>query len=162
MKNYALMFLTLMTVWLLLNVSLAPEVLIVGAGVSLIVSLAFCSKCDILSEINLNPKALAYSVIFAFVFMGELIKANVSITKRVISPKLPINPGIVKVKTKLKSKVGRMVLANAITLTPGTFTLELDGEYLFVHWVDVKSKDIDGATKEIVSTFEKYLDVMYG
>ena len=162
MKNYALMFLTLMSVWLLLNVSLAPEVLMVGVGVSLIVSLAFCSKCDILSEINLNPKALAYSAMFTFVFIGELIKANISITKRVVSPKLPINPGIVKVKTKLKSKVGRMVLANAITLTPGTFTLELDGEYLFIHWVDVKSKDVDGATKEIVSTFEKYLEVMYG
>ncbi len=162
MKNYALMFLTLMSVWLLLNVSLAPEVLIVGVGVSLIVSLAFCSKCDILDEINFSPKALVATFIFIFVFIGELIKANISITKRVISPKLPINPGIVKVKTKLKSKVGRMVLANAITLTPGTFTLELDGEYLFIHWVDVKSKDVDGATKEIVSTFEKYLEVMYG
>jgi len=162
MKNYALMFLTLMSVWLLLNVSLAPEVLLIGVGVSLIVSLAFCSKCDILSEINFSPKALIATFTFVFVFIGELIKANISITKRVISPKLPINPGIVKVKTKLKSKVGRMVLANAITLTPGTFTLELDGEYLFIHWVDVKSKDVDGATKEIVSTFEKYLEVMYG
>jgi len=99
---------------------------------------------------------------FIFVFLGALIKANLSITKRVLSPSLPINPGIVQVKTKLKSKVGRMILANAITLTPGTFTLELKGEDLFIHWVNVKSGETEESTKEIVSSFEKYLEVMYG
>ncbi|MCK5823849.1 MAG: Na+/H+ antiporter subunit E [Ichthyobacteriaceae bacterium] len=162
MKNNALMFLTLMSVWVLLNASLDPTLLAIGAGVSLLISFAFCSKCDVISGINLSPKAIAYSFMFVFVFIGELIKANISISKRVLAPSLPINPGIVQVKTKLKSKVGRMVLANAITLTPGTFTLDIKGEDLFIHWVDVKSTDVDGATKEIVSTFEKYLEVMYG
>jgi len=99
---------------------------------------------------------------FIITFVVALIKANLSITKRVLSPSLPLNPGIVKVKTKLKSKVGRMVLANAITLTPGTFTIELDGEDMFIHWVNVESGDVEGSTKEIVSGFEKYLEVMYG
>lgn len=162
MKNYGLMFLTLIVFWLLLNNSLSLEIVAVGVAVSLLISLIFCSKCDIFNEISFTPKALYATVMFIFIFLGALIKANLSITKRVLSPSLPINPGIVQVKTKLKSKVGRMVLANAITLTPGTFTLELNGEDLFIHWVNVKSGETEESTKEIVSSFEKYLEVMYG
>ena len=156
------MFLTLMTFWVLLNSSVDPEVLVIGAGVSLLISLIFCAKCDVFSEINFTPKAIVATVMFIITFIGALVRANLSITKRVLSPSLPLNPGIVQVKTKLKSKVGRMVLANAITLTPGTFTLELDGENFYIHWVDVKSGDQEESTKEIVSGFEKYLEVMYG
>lgn len=156
------MFLTLMTFWVLLNSSVDPEVLVIGAGVSLLISLIFCAKCDVFSEINFTPKAIVATVMFIITFIGALVRANLSITKRVLSPSLPLNPGIVQVKTKLKSKVGRMVLANAITLTPGTFTLELDGEDFYIHWVDVKSGDQEESTKEIVSGFEKYLEVMYG
>ncbi len=162
MKKYILLFITLMIFWLLLNSSLSLEVFVIGAGVSILISLMFCSKCDIFNEISLTPKAIYATLMFIFVFLGALIKANLSITKRVLSPSLPINPGIVKVKTKLTSKVGRMVLANAITLTPGTFTLEIDGEDFFIHWVDVKSGETEENTKEIVSSFEKYLKLMYG
>jgi len=162
MKKYILLFITLMIFWLLLNNSLSLEVFVIGAVVSIIISLMFCSGCDIFNEISLTPKAIYATLMFIFVFLGALVKANLSITKRVLSPSLPINPGIVKVKTQLTSKVGRMVLANAITLTPGTFTLELDGEDLFVHWVDVKSGETEENTKEIVSSFEKYLKLMYG
>jgi len=156
------MFLTLMIFWVLLNNSVETEVLIIGAGASLLISLIFCAKCGVFTDVSFSPKAIVASIMFAFVFIGALIRANLSITKRVLSPSLPINPGIVKVKTKLKSKIGRMVLANAITLTPGTFTIELDGENLFIHWVDVKSGETEESTKEIVSSFEKYLNVMYG
>jgi multicomponent Na+:H+ antiporter subunit E len=162
MKKYILMFLTLMVFWILLNGSVSMEVLAIGALVSIIISLIFCSGCDIFDEISFTPKAIYATVMFIFVFLGALIRANLSITKRVLSPSLPINPGIVKVKTGLTSKVGRMVLANAITLTPGTFTLELDGEDMFIHWVDVKSGKTEENTKEIVSSFEKYLKIMYG
>ncbi len=156
------MFLTLITFWVLLNSSVDPEVLVIGSGVSLLVSLIFCAKCDVFSEINFTPKAIVATVMFIVTFVSALVRANLSITKRVLSPSLPLNPGIVQVKTKLKSKVGRMVLANAITLTPGTFTLEIDGENLYIHWVDVKSGDQEESTKEIVSGFEKYLELMYG
>ncbi|MBU1535998.1 Na+/H+ antiporter subunit E, partial [Myxococcota bacterium] len=78
------------------------------------------------------------------------------------SPKLNINPGIVKVKTTLKSPMGRLLLANSITLTPGTLTVEIEGEYLFIHWIDVSSTDVDAASEKIVKGFEKYLEVFYG
>jgi len=62
----------------------------------------------------------------------------------------------------LKSKIGRVILADSITLTPGTFTLDLKDDSMFIHWVDVKSTDLEKSTQLIVNKFEKYLEVMYG
>lgn len=94
--------------------------------------------------------------------MRELVKSNFDVAGRVISPKLPINPGFVEVKTKLHSKIGRMILANSITLTPGTLTVEINDDRLFIHWIDVQGGNIEKDTEMIVQTFEKYLEVIYG
>ena len=76
-----------------------------------------------------------------------------------LHPRLPINPGIVKVKTVLKSDTALTFLANSITLTPGTLSVDIDKDngILYVHWIDVKSKDIESATKIIVERFERIL-----
>jgi len=74
----------------------------------------------------------------------------------------PIKPGIVEVETKLKSKLGRMILANSITLTPGTLTVKVENDIFFIHSINVEHSDIEGATKDIVAKFEKYLKVIYG
>lgn len=55
-----------------------------------------------------------------------------------------------------------MMLANSISLTPGTITVDIKDDILYIHWIDVSSTDIEVATKKIVSSFEKYLEVMYG
>jgi multicomponent Na+:H+ antiporter subunit E len=68
----------------------------------------------------------------------------------------------VKVKTSLHSKTGRLVLANSITLTPGTLTVETRDDYYYIHWIDVTTQDVEKASREIVSKFEKYLEVMFG
>ena len=101
-------------------------------------------------------------LLFTVVFTIELIKSNVDVLVRVISPKVKINPAIVEVKTKLKTKMGRLALANSITLTPGTLTVDVQDEKMYIHWIDATSTDVEEATKEIVSKFEKYLEVIFG
>jgi len=93
------------------------------------------------------------------VFLWECLKANIDVALRVLNPKLPINPGIVKVKTTLKSDTGLTFLANSITLTPGTLCVDIDAEngILYIHWIDVKTQDTDKATELIVTNFEKIL-----
>jgi len=156
------MFITLMGTWLLINNSLATEIVISGLIVSSLLPLLFCGKCDVFTNLNLSPKAILYSILFLFTFIIELIKANYDVARRVVSPSLPINPGVVEVKTKLQSRIARVVLADSITLTPGTFTLEIKDDSLFIHWIDVQSTEIEESTKLIVGKFEKYLEVMYG
>ena len=157
-----LLFFTLLFFWVLLNGTLATDVMIVGAISSAVIASLFRGNLAWFSELRLTPKALATTVTYVFYYLKELIKSNVNVAMIVLSPALPVNPGIVTVRTKLKSSMGRMLLANSITLTPGTLTVDLDGELLHIHWVSVDSPDIDGATQAIVAGFERYLEVMYG
>lgn len=160
-KPGVILFIILFVLWLALAGTDKDE-LIIAAISSLILSVLFASKAEVLGNIRLNPKAIFYSFIYLFVFLRELTKSTWDVARRVISPSLPINPGIVKVKTRLKSPLGRLILANSITLTPGTMTIETDGEYFYIHWIDIQSDDIEANTNAIVATFEKYLEVMFG
>jgi len=161
-KNYIIMFITLFGIWLLLNNSLAPEILLSGLVISILLPFLFCGNCQVFTYLKLTPKSILYTFLFLLTFLKELVKANFDVARRVISPSLPIKPGIVEVKTKLQSKIARVVLADSITLTPGTFTLEMVDDSLFIHWIDVQSTDVEKSTKLIVEKFEKYLEVMYG
>ncbi len=140
------------------------DVLIIGAVVSLL-AIAFFTrdKSGLVFRVSPNPDGLRSPRSPTFgIYLKELVKSNLNVARIVISPDLPLNPGIVKVRTKLKTAMGRMLLANSITLTPGTLTVEMDGEWLYIHWVTVDSPDIEAATASIVGGFERYLEVMYG
>lgn len=156
------LFVALLLFWVLLNGSVASGVLIVGAIAAALIAISFRGHLGWFSELRLTPRALATTVAYVFYYLKELVKSNVNVASIVLSPDLPIKPGIVTVRTRLKSAMGRMLLANSITLTPGTLTVDLDGEFLHIHWVTVDSPDIEGATQAIVAGFERYLELMYG
>ena len=87
----------------------------------------------------------------------HIILANFDVMYRVLHPDLPINPGIVKVRTRLKSKSARAVLCNSITLTPGTLSIDIAGEFIYVHWINVKGRNIEESTRIIVEKFENII-----
>lgn len=161
-RDLSLMFATLLGFWLVLNGSLASDVLVVGMIAALVIALMFHDGLSVVSEFRLTPQSLLAAPAYVLFFLKELIKSNLRLASIVLSPALPLHPGIVKVRTRLKSRMGRLLLANSITLTPGTLTVEMEGEWLYIHWVTVESEDIEAATASIVSGFERYLEVMYG
>ena len=77
--------------------------------------------------------------IFGPFFVG-MAKANVDVAYRVITGK--INPGIVKISPNLKTDFGITMLANSITLTPGTLSVDIDEDKndLYIHWINVKKE----------------------
>ena len=156
-KRFILAFIFLMIVWILLTSTINRDDLIIGLATSFIGALLFFKFTDIYADIKLTPKSFIYFIAYIFVFLKELIKANIDVALRVINPALPINPGIVAVKTKLKSRLGKLILANSITLTPGTLTMDIRDDELFIHWIDVKDIEIEKATKEVSMRFEKIL-----
>ncbi|MCF6356926.1 MAG: Na+/H+ antiporter subunit E [Draconibacterium sp.] len=105
----------------------------------------------------LSPRSLFYMSYFLVIFLRELIKSNFDVARRVLTPSLPINPGIVKFKTKLPTDFAKMVLANCITLTPGTLTIDVIDDTFYIHWIDVKTTNPEEAFIEIAETFEKIL-----
>lgn len=161
LKAFLLGTALLFCLWLILAGTARDEIL-VGLAAAVVVSLIFLPRLQILAGIRLTPKALFTLPVYLIIFLVALAKSTWDVARRVVSPSLPINPGIVKVKTRLRSPLGRIVLANSITLTPGTMTVEMEGEDLYIHWIDIQSDDVDGATRKIVSGFEKYLEVIFG
>ncbi len=148
--------------WLLLTWSFNLQELIAGALVSLAVSL-FAARFFVHENgfWLLNPiRFLALLFYYIVVFFIELIKANVDVAFRALSPKLPIKPGIVKVPVGLKSEYGKASLADSITLTPGTITLDVaeegDQTYFYIHWLNVTELDRTKAGDIIKGTLEKW------
>jgi multicomponent Na+:H+ antiporter subunit E len=111
---------------------------------------------------GVTPRKIIYFIIYVVYLLYSILISTLDVARRVIKRKIPINPGIVKVKTRLKSKIGRMILANSITMTPGTLTVDVKGDYFYIHWIDVTEQDIEGASQKIVAGFEKHLEVIFG
>lgn len=161
-RNTMGLFATLLGFWLWLNGSLAEDVVMVGLVAAFVITLLFRGSLSVVSEFRFTARALFTAPAYLLYFIKALVRSNLQLARIVLSPALPLRPGIVKVRTRLQSRMGRLLLANSITLTPGTLTVEIDGEWLYVHWVTVESEDVGAATAAIVTGFEQYLEVMYG
>jgi multicomponent Na+:H+ antiporter subunit E len=157
--NIILSSIVLVILYILWTHSFEPGNLVIIGITALIVSIGFV-RSDVLP--SLAPQRIFYAVTFVGYLFISIIKSNFDVAGRVIQKNIPIKPGIVKVRTKLKSKVGRMILANSITLTPGTLSVDVKDDYFFIHWIDVSSTDVDKASAAIVAGFEKYLEVIFG
>lgn len=105
-------------------------------------------------------KRILWFLCYVPVFLWECLKANVDVAYRVLHPKLPIRPGTVAVKVNLKSDIGLTFLANSITLTPGTTSVDIDKEkgILYVHWIYVRDGYLEGnKALPVVERFENIL-----
>jgi multicomponent Na+:H+ antiporter subunit E len=160
-KNFIYLFIILMVVWMALTLSLEKEELISGVIVSFILSFTSYRSFHIIGFPKVTAKKIVFLCIFIIVLFKEIIIANIDVAYRVIHPKIPIKPGIIIIKTGLKQDLAKLILANSITLTPGTFTLDIKDDILLVHWINVKTENIDEATKIIGERFEKYLKVIF-
>lgn len=132
--------------WLLLSVGSGPVLLwswpelVAGALVSVVISIiarSFYAKNR--NYRMLHPLRWVYLVVYVCIpFFLEMALANIDVACRVITGK--INPGIVCYNPELKSDLGQLLLANSITLTPGTLTVEVDettGDF-YIHMLNVR------------------------
>ena len=136
-------FLVSYAFWILLTWSFSAQELTAGAVVCLAVAL-FSARFFIHTESFsfFNPLRLFVALFYWLgVFMVELFKANWDVAKRCYGGCKNVNPGFVKVPVDLKTDYGQAALANSITLTPGTITMEITEEegqtYYYIHWIDV-------------------------
>jgi len=102
----------------------------------------------------LNPIRWIYLTVYLIVpFFITLAKANIDVAIRVITGN--IKPGIVKISPKMKTSVGTALLANSITLTPGTLTVAEKNGDLYVHWIYVEDKE--PKIERICGSFPKWI-----
>ncbi len=148
--------------WILLTGSFVWQELVAGAVVSAGVALFSARWFVHEAPGRFFGKRLFILIWYCVgIFPWELIKANWDMAKRALSPKLKINPGIIRVPVDIPTEYGKTMLANSITLTPGTITVDIDERegqtWYYIHWIDVVETDRTAAGDVIKGRMEKWI-----
>lgn len=138
LRNFTVTFFVLFAFWILLSARFDYFHLTLGIICSILV--AYMSHDLLFSNIRLGDVRIRARRFFAAApwFLGQIFSANLHVAYLALSPKMPVDPQIIRFKTKLESDISWVALANSITLTPGTITVDIrEGEF-FVHALDKK------------------------
>ena len=131
------MYLLYFIVWIIFAGDITLEICIFGAVIAAVIFAFTCKFMDY--SIEKEKKILKKSFQFLHyiaVLVKEILLANVQTIKMILSEKEEVKPTLVDFKTDIKSETGKVLLANSITLTPGTITVELDDSGYVVHCLD--------------------------
>ena len=138
----------LLVAWGMLSSSLEYQEWIAGAVIALALGISLHSMMPVSGGGNPFSRGVKF-VIFLIVLAKEMVLANLDMAYRVLHPKMPIRPGIVEVNTGIKSEMGKLFLANSVTLTPGTLSVDYIEDKLYVHWINVKGDGIKGSIESV-------------
>ena len=131
------MLLLFFLVWIIFNGRLTMEIALFGIAVA---GAVFAFVCRFM-EYSLKKELRFYRLMPAFVqylyyLIKEIVFSNITVSRMILTRKEEMEPVIVHVRTSLKSEIARVILANSITLTPGTITVSLTDDKLLVHCLD--------------------------
>jgi multicomponent Na+:H+ antiporter subunit E len=155
----------LAVLWLFVRgVALAPATILgeflIGLALGLPVAFAFRRFYTARTQLGRNVRALPYAALYLGVFLKELVTANVDVAYRVLAPGMPIEPDVVVVPLRVQTDAAITTIANSITLTPGTLTMDHDEETntLYVHGITGKNRQ---AVVDPIRTWEDYALVIF-
>ena len=131
------MFFVLFAFWIILNGQWTGEIAIVGLVLSALIYLLMWKFMDFSPKrewavVKRLPRLIAYF----FYLVGEIFKAAWGTIKFIWSPSEVVEPEVKSFRTRLKSGWAKVVLANSITLTPGTITVDVQDDVMLVHCID--------------------------
>jgi multicomponent Na+:H+ antiporter subunit E len=122
----------LFAIWVLLSGHYTPLMILFGVLSTLFV-VFLATRADLIDR-ETQPVLIKLSVLFYWVWLGrEIIKSNIDVARRILSPGLPISPTVFTVRAGQKTELGRVTYANSITLVPGTVTMDVDEDVFTVH-----------------------------
>jgi len=151
-----MLFVVLFVLWLLLVWHATRQDIIAGLVVAFFIAYVFGGVFLTEPKHIFAPKRWFLFLCYVPYFLYYCVRANLDVAYRVVHPDLPIRPGIVRVQTRLKSDLAKTFLANSITLTPGTLAVDIVGQDLYVHWINVPP-DPQVWQRAIVQKFEPIL-----
>lgn len=147
-------------IWLFLTWPFSPlniQDIIAGIVVVFMVVLFLPKQPEGDTKSYFELKRYYWAIIYIPVLIFYMVLANFDVLYRVLHPDMPIKPGIVKIKTQLSSRMARAILCNSITLTPGTLSVDIIDDIIYVHWINVSEDEITRATEKIAGRFERIL-----
>ncbi len=147
----------LMAGWLIFSWNFDPCSLLLGLIFSISISLISYDYFIDDSEVFLKDviPRIDLMLLYALVLLIKVYLASFDVAYRVVTMK--INPGEIRIRTRLRSDLARVLLANSITLTPGTVTVDIEDDYLYIHWLSTKTTNVIYAGEIIKGHFELWL-----
>lgn len=123
--------------WLIFNGQVTMEIVLFGIGISAVLYWFVCRYMGYSPKKDWKGLQLLGSALhYVLVLIWEILKANASVIKLIVTSKYEIEPTLVTFQTDLKTAPAKVVLANSITLTPGTITVSLEDNRYQVHCLD--------------------------
>jgi len=151
----------LMALWLCLTLSFAPQELILGAAVSVLISVATAGAFTGNLFRLLSPKRFIAALDYVGYFLVQMFRSNIDVLFRVFRPVVPVRPAIIGADLTLSSMRARVIVANSITLTPGTLTVDIRGDRIFIHWIWMPDGDVHARTQQMVDGFAGRLEKIF-
>ena len=159
-NHLIILFVSIFVFWFILSGLIAPFMLLLG-----LVSTAFVvyiiNKMDLIDEeISFHNFSITGLLLYLPWLLKEIIISNIKVCLYIVIPNKKINPQIIKVKSSQTSDLGHVLYANSITLTPGTVTIDVNGDIFTVHTLDYQFKESlesNEMDRKIKSTEKNYL-----
>jgi multicomponent Na+:H+ antiporter subunit E len=152
------LWLFLFAVWLMLSGHYTPLLLTLGLLSTLLV-VFIAARAELIDQemqvVLIKPGVLLYW----FWLAGEIVKANIDVCRRILDPRLPISPRMIRVRATQQTELGRVTYANSITLVPGTVTVSVEGDMFTVHALtretaeDLKGGELDRRVQDVEQRF---------
>jgi multicomponent Na+:H+ antiporter subunit E len=129
-----IIFIVLMITWLLISASVDWQHILVGFFLMFMLTLLWNQlTIDEQGKTKVTWRQFKLFMRYILFLELEIVIANFHVAAIVLSPKMPISPGLIVLKIDLKKDLPRVLYANSITMTPGTITVDLEGDRLLVH-----------------------------
>jgi len=136
------MFILLNALWLILNGRITLEIFLFGIALSALIYLFMCRFMDfsIKKDVRLM-RNVGYGIAYIFVLLKEIFISNFRVMAIILFKRIPISPALTEVRIELKTQMAKTILANSITLTPGTITVKVEGDVFTVHCLSAEMID---------------------
>ncbi|MGE4620452.1 MAG: Na+/H+ antiporter subunit E [Planctomycetota bacterium] len=134
-----LLFLTLLSFWLLLSGQFESSLLVGSGIVASALTVWVCHRLQLLGSQYQPIESLPGFLLYLPWLLIQIVKSSVQVTAKSWSPRPAISPRLVEVPTRLKHPLAKTLLANSITLTPGTVTVDVQQQFLLVHALEDNS-----------------------
>lgn len=134
------------------------ELLLLGLGVlSCIIVAALAVRMGVLDDEGPGLVAAWRLALYLPWLLWQIVLANMDVARRILTPRLPIAPRLIRVKANQKTALGRTIFANSITLTPGTVSVDLEGDHIEVHALTAEAAEdlLAGAMNRRVAVLEE-------
>jgi multicomponent Na+:H+ antiporter subunit E len=151
--------------WLFLRgVALRPvpivEELLLGLALGLPIAFGLRRLYPDRTNVSRVVRAIPFAVLYTVAFLTEVLTANIDVARRLLSPSMPIEPDVIVIPLRVESDIAITTIANSITLTPGTLTMDYgdDRNVLYVHAIDASDRQ---AVLDPIRTWEDYALVIF-